>query len=250
MLEQVRSLKYYYGEKELEQKSIKWIESYLPWLSDDSLCSIFNDVFGESASLFNINGNSKKTIESLMINYYHNEAYIKSAFMMELIKHKAVSFFELPVSDSRIDLCSINGNSIAYEIKTKYDTTKRLLKQVTDYLKAFEYVYVICPTCKVDEIIKLVPDNVGIYVYDDELTNVKFEIYREAKISNGIDRDIQTSVLHRNEKPSNLDSLSDDDVNLIFKSVLKRRYKNKWNSLCKNYKQINKLDYQYYFYSI
>ena len=250
MLEQVRSLKYYYGEKELEQKSIRWIESYSPWLSDDSLCSIFNDVFGESASLFNINGNSKKTIESLMINYYHNEAYIKSAFMMELKKHKAVSFFELPVSDSRIDLCSINGNSIAYEIKTKYDTTKRLLKQVTDYSKAFEYVYVICPTCKVDEIINLVPDNVGVYVYDDELTNVKFEIYREAKISNSINRDVQTSVLHKDEKPSNLDSLSDDDVNLIFKSVLKRRYKNKWNSLCKNYKQINKLDYQYYFNSI
>lgn len=250
MLEQVKSLKYYYGEKELKNKSIKWIESYLPWLSDDSLCSIFNEIFGENANLFNINGNSKKTIESLMINYYHNEAFVKSAFITELKKHKAVSFFELPVSDSRIDLCSINGNSIAYEIKTKYDSTKRLLKQVDDYLKAFEYVYVICPLCKVEEIVKTVPSIVGIYVYDDALVNTKFFIYRNAQISVSLDRNVQVSILRKSEKPSNINSLSDEDINLIFKHALKKRYKYKWDSLCKNYKQINKLDYQYYFNNI
>lgn len=250
MLEQVKSLKYFYGEKELARKSIKWIESYLPWLSDDSLCANFNEIFGESASLFNINGNSKKTLESLMIDYYHNEAFIKSAFVSELKKHKAVSFFELPVSNSRIDLCSINGNSVAYEIKTKYDTTKRLLKQVTDYSKAFEYVYVICPSWKINEIINVIPNGVGIYVYNDDRTNVKFDIYREAKISNSICRDVQTSILRTHEKPNNLNLLSDDDVNIIFKKALKKRYKDKWDSLCRNYKQINKLDFQYYFNNI
>lgn len=250
MLEQVRSLKYYYGEKELEKKSIKWIESYLPWLSDESLCSLFDDIFGESAILFNINGNCKKTIESLMVNYYHNEAYIKSAFISELKKHKAVSFFELPVCNSRVDLCSINGNSIAYEIKTKYDTTKRLSRQVADYSKAFEYVYVICPICKVDEIIKVVPDYVGVYVYDDELTRIRFEIYREAQISHYIDSRVQINILRKCERPGNLKSLSNDEINLIFKTALKKRYKNKWNLLCKNYKQINKLDYQYYFNNV
>lgn len=250
MLEQVKSLKCYYGEKELESKSIKWIESYLPWLSDNSLCANFNEIFGESASLFNINGNSKKTLESLMIDYYHNEAFIKSAFMSELRKHKVVSFFELPVSNSRIDLCSINGNSVAYEIKTKYDTTKRLLKQVTDYSKAFEYVYVICPLCKINEIIKVIPNGVGIYVYNDDRTKVKFEIYREAKISSSISRDVQTRILRSHERPNNLKLLSDNDVNIIFKKALKKRYKDKWDSLCKNYKQINKLDFQYYFNNI
>ena len=102
-------------------------------------------------------------MEALMVHYYHNEAFIKAMFIKELKKQKSVSFFELPIKDSRIDLCSINGHSVAYEIKTKYDTLKRLNKQVNDYLSAFEYVYVVCSSDKTGLVQSTVPNCVGIY---------------------------------------------------------------------------------------
>ncbi len=139
------SLKTYFGEKKLRLLSAQWLDKYTPFSSDEQLCDLFEDVFGESASYFEINGNAKAVAEKLMLEFYHNEAFIKSSIINLLKRENNVTFFEMPLLDSRIDVCSINGHSCAYEIKTSYDTIRRLKKQVNDYLKAFELVYVVCP---------------------------------------------------------------------------------------------------------
>ncbi|MDD3067662.1 MAG: sce7726 family protein [Acholeplasmataceae bacterium] len=243
----IQSLKYYFGEAQLKRKTISWIESYSPRFSDEKLSFLFSKCFEESPSLFEINGNSKEALESLMIAYYHNEAFVKAFFISELKKQKAVSFFELPIKNSRVDICSINGHSIAYEIKTMYDSTKRLVKQLNDYLTAFEFVYVICPDERVEEISQLLPDCVGIYTYDDLAFAPKFMVAREAKISSLLDRHAQIEVMRKKEKPKNISLLSDDKINALFKTILKNRFKNRWDWFCTNYKQFNKLDYQYHF---
>jgi len=247
MKKQLKSLKYFFGENELKKKTRAWIDSYSPYLSDENLCSLFTKNFDESPTLFEIQGNARWVMESLMINYYHNEAFIKSAFISELRSHNSISFFELPVGNSRTDLCSINGNSIAYEIKTIADTTKRLEKQMDDYMKAFEYVYVICPYEKLNDVQRIVPIDVGIYLYDDKVSKPVFIKIKEAKLSTQLDRDTQISVLRKNEKPIFVEKMSNQEVNSLFKKALKARYKNRWNWFCENLKQFNRLDYQYHF---
>ena len=60
--------------------------------------------------------------------------------------------FEMVIGESRIDICRINGQSYAYEIKTQYDTFDRLGTQMRDYLKTFEKVYVIVPSNRVSDV--------------------------------------------------------------------------------------------------
>ncbi len=242
------SLKTYFGEKKLKLLSVQWLDKYTPLLNDEQLCELFEDVFGESASYFEINGNAKAVAEKLMVEFYHNEAFIKSSVINLLKKEKNVTFFEMPLLDSRIDVCSINGHSCAYEIKTSYDTVKRLKKQVNDYLRVFEFVYVVCPIEKVKEIIKIVPDCVGVFIYEDKQNNGELSTFRAPTYSMFIDSSIQFNLLHKNEKTEAISLLNDDaKMNDYFKNCLKKRYSKKWRSFKRTCSAINRLDYQYRF---
>jgi hypothetical protein len=46
---------------------------------------------------------------------------------------------EFPVSNSIVDVAVFNGTSTAYEIKTEYDSERRLSTQPRDYLKVFDH---------------------------------------------------------------------------------------------------------------
>jgi hypothetical protein len=46
---------------------------------------------------------------------------------------------EFPVSNSIVDVAVFNGTSTAYEIKTEYDSERRLSTQTRDYLKVFDH---------------------------------------------------------------------------------------------------------------
>lgn len=50
---------------------------------------------------------------------------------------------EMPVGRSIVDLAVYNGTSTAYEIKTEFDSARRLETQTLDYLKAFEMVFIV-----------------------------------------------------------------------------------------------------------
>ena len=242
------SLKTYFGEKKLKLLSAQWLDKYNPSLDDEQLCDLFEDVFGESASYFEVNGNAKSVAEKLMIEFYHNEAFIKSSIINRLKKEKNVTFFEMPLLDSRIDVCSINGHSCAYEIKTSYDTVKRLKKQVDDYLKAFEMVYVVCPIEKIQNITMIVPECVGILIYDDKNNNGELLSFRVASSSGFIDSRVQFNLLHKNEKARAFGIVDNrEKMNDYFKMCLKKRYSKKWCSFKKTCSTINKLDYQYRF---
>ena len=122
-----------------------------------------------------------------------------------------------------------------------------LNKQLNDYLKAFEYVYVICSNDKTGDILNMVPECVGVYDYDDSKKTICFNLVKKAELSNVIDPNIQISVLRKEELNSKKSNMNDQQINSLFKKTLKNRYKNKWRLLCKNCKSISDLDYQYYF---
>ena len=243
-----KSLKLYFGDDKLKCLSARWLDKYASYLSDEQLCNLFEEVFGESASYFEIRGNAKSIAEKLMMEFYHNEAFVKSSIINLLKKQNNVTFFEMPLLDSRIDVCSINGHSCAYEIKTNYDTLKRLKKQTEDYLKVFEMVYIVCPTEKIEDVSNLVPDCVGILFYNNKNNSGDLSVFRDARRSMFLDSKIQFGLLHKNEKKRAIDIAYDaPKVNEYFKLCLKNRYCKKWRYFKKVCNTITRLDYQYCF---
>ena len=60
---------------------------------------------------------------------------------------------ELPIGRSIADFVLINGKGVVYEIKTELDNLDRLSSQITDYYKAFKYVYVVTASSCVKKIL-------------------------------------------------------------------------------------------------
>lgn len=69
---------------------------------------------------------------------------------------------ELPVAGSIVDVAIFNGTSSAYEIKTEYDSNRRLSTQTPSYLKAFERVYVVVHPDMVAHYLDVIDNRVGV----------------------------------------------------------------------------------------
>lgn len=90
----------------------------------------------------------------------------------ELIKHlihrygtrHSVYFNEFRVGNSIADIVMFNGESKAFEIKTEYDTPRRLDKQMADYKRLFDKCYIVVPETKYDEYAEFVEPETGIIV--------------------------------------------------------------------------------------
>ena len=89
-----------------------------------------------------------ETIAARLSKSYRNEYVYKSDLANRLIfgRHSprtAGLQLELPIGRSIVDIAVANGTSTAYEIKTEFDTTRRLGSQTYDYLRAFDRVFVV-----------------------------------------------------------------------------------------------------------
>lgn len=98
---------------------------------------------------------------------YRNEYIYKATLANRIVfgKHnpKTTSMqVELPVGRSIVDVAVFNETSTAYEIKTEFDTPKRLLSQSNDYLRAFDHVYVVTHPHLADRYASLVNERVGV----------------------------------------------------------------------------------------
>lgn len=69
---------------------------------------------------------------------------------------------ELGVASSIADVVVFNGTSTAYEIKTEYDSHRRLSTQTADYLRAFDKVYVVTHPELATHYANLTDERVGI----------------------------------------------------------------------------------------
>ncbi|MFM0543728.1 sce7726 family protein [Paraburkholderia strydomiana] len=84
---------------------------------------------------------------------YRNEFVYKTEIASRIVfgRHSpktASLYVELPVGRSIVDVAVFNGTSTAYEIKTEYDTPRRLTTQTSDYLTAFDRVCLVThPRC-------------------------------------------------------------------------------------------------------
>lgn len=102
-----------------------------------------------------------------LVASYRNEYVYKNDLASRLIfgRHspKTASFHvELPVGQSIADVAIANGTTTAYEIKTEYDTAKRLKTQTNDYLKAFDKVLVVTHPAHIERFERDLDPRVGL----------------------------------------------------------------------------------------
>lgn len=209
-------------------------------------------------------------INDIILKYSPGERIVKYNFIKKYInKQDEVMLFEMNIDNSRADICSINRKSIAYEIKTEFDSTVRLEKQINDYLKTFEYVYVITHKVHVEKIKTLIPEECGIQVYNLLDGEGKFKTIRKAQKNIHIDFNAQirnlTSedlrIILREIGVKNIPSTrlgreeiiykrcNERKINKMFKFAIKRRYNKQWEFICNNFNKIFPIDIQSFFHS-
>lgn len=216
-----------------------------------------------------ITKNVREIYNNIILKYYPNETSVKANFFKQILfkQQGHVSVFELPLGNSRADICKINGSSTAYEIKTDLDNLKRLDKQLKDYSDFFENVYVICSLNKLSEIEKQLNPNCGIYTYTiSNKGNYRFYLNKIAIKTNNTNSSKQLNFLRKDDLSHfiNVERLlgkneiislitkqyTNDEINHIFKKILKLKYASQWNFLRNNKKDIFEIDYQWFFKNI
>lgn len=223
--------------------------------SDDEISNIKNHI------------TSNEFINDLFLKHYICERVVKYHFINFLKKstHDIVAF-EMSIGDSRIDICRINGQLCAYEIKTEYDNYDRLETQMSDYFKAFEKVYIIVPQQNVDLVKNYIPQKCGIISYRTNKNNYMFFSYRRKAIHNNFDINFCMDNLSSNDLIKILKILKtpysksrNENINLLlsipnknnlvktYKNFLKLKYENQWKYLKEISDKILPIDYQSFF---
>ena len=211
----------------------------------------------------NAERNDRQTYNWLMQEFYHNEAYIKSALVRKMMGGKHIAIFEYPVCGSRADIIKINRTSEVYEIKTAYDTLARLEKQVLDYSRVFDKVYVVCHESKYASVADLVPFWVGIDVYKDSKSHCRFTRKRIAAQSPLLDsrailaclstKDLRSVFGKAHEEARSelieraVASKPQKEISQIFRKLMKLKYSPNWSFLKENMDSILEIDYQWFY---
>jgi hypothetical protein len=147
-----------------------------------------------------------KYVYQILENNYQNEYVFKNTFLNEwLIKeigHNNTKVFnEFRVGNAVADLVMFNGKSKVFEIKTEFDSKKRLNLQIENYSKAFNQIFLIVPESKLAVYNKF-DESIGLITFNNNEKSERFTLQRDAIINNKVDSETIMNVLHTNEYKS------------------------------------------------
>lgn len=92
--------------------------------------------------------------------------------------------FTLPSGKSRADLVAVNGHFTAYEIKSDFDSLKRLVSQIKEYDKVFEKNYIVVGRKFINQIESQLPKHWGIILASStKQGNINLSFTRTAKLN-------------------------------------------------------------------
>ncbi len=142
------------------------------------------------------------TIYTYLFENYRNEYIYKNTIANKVLlgRHSlntAQMLTEFRIGKCKADVVVLNGTTTAYEIKSEYDSFRRLERQITEYRNVFDFINVITSNCQVNKLRVILPKNIGILVLTDRNT---ISVVREAE-SNvvNIDLAILYNSLRKNE---------------------------------------------------
>lgn len=139
---------------------------------------------------------------SLKLNY-RCEYVFKNEIIAELRKHyarrRSLVVNEFRVGNSIADLAFFNGESRAYEIKTSFDSPRRLEGQMNDYRRVFDKCYLVVEQSEVDNW-KYYDESMGIIAFcHGSRGKISMEEVRPAKTNEHIDVDVLMTCLRADE---------------------------------------------------
>jgi hypothetical protein len=102
-----------------------------------------------------------------MAKTYRSEYYYKNNIVSKIIfgRHSprtASALIEAQVGDSIADVVVLNGTTTAYEVKSEFDNLSRAARQLRDYSRCFEHVYLVVPEASAAYTLCEVPTHVGV----------------------------------------------------------------------------------------
>ena len=134
---------------------------------------------------------------------YRCEYVFKNEIISQLRKHYAsrqtLVVNEFRVGNSIVDLAFFNGESRAYEIKTGYDSPRRLEGQMNDYKRVFDRCYIVVEQGEVEDWIEY-DDSMGIIAFcHGPRGKISLKEIRPAKRNERIEVDVLMTCLRANE---------------------------------------------------
>ncbi|MGP5435555.1 sce7726 family protein [Psychrobacter sp. 1176_08] len=204
-----------------------------------SSCNTLQEVYDESYKL--------------LCKYYPNEYVVKNIIANNILigthsMNTASMLSELRVGSNKADCVIINGSSTCYEIKTKFDSLKRLSDQLSSYVQAFDQTYVVAHELHLDAILQIHSENptFGIIISNDRNSlsrkiiapknnsfnaDVMFHTLRKEEYTDiirevtGVQPDFPSTELFRECKKI-FCNLEKEEANREFKRVLKKYRRN------------------------
>ena len=178
--------------------------------------SVYADIlrWGDSEMLSfqcqaNKHGNDETYMDCLH-RFYHSmkrnyrcEYVFKNEIIAELRKHyarrKSLVVNEFRVGNSIADLAFFNGESRAYEIKTSFDSPRRLDGQLNDYRRVFDKCYLVVEQSEIDSW-RGYDENMGIIAFcHGPRGGITMKEIWPAKINEHIDVDVLMTCLRADE---------------------------------------------------
>ena len=147
-----------------------------------------------------------KYVYQILEKNYQNEYVFKNSFLNEWligeIGHNNTKVFnEFRVGNAVADLVMFNGISKVFEIKTDFDSTKRLNLQIENYSKAFNQVFLIVPEGKLSVYSKF-DKSIGLISFNNNEKSERFTLQRGEITNDEVDAETIMKVLHTNEYKS------------------------------------------------
>lgn len=120
------------------------------------------DVFERAFSLLRSLGNRDE--------YIYRSAITQKILLGQHNLRTASMLSEARVGTCKADVVVLNGTATAYEIKSERDSLARLSNQVAAYGDVFAAVNVVTSPLHVEQVIRQIPDHVGVLVLSERFT--------------------------------------------------------------------------------
>jgi hypothetical protein len=140
---------------------------------------------------------------TLLCRHYPNEYVIKNIIANKILlgthsMNTASMLSELRIGTNKADCVIINGHSTCYEIKTKFDSLKRLPEQLAAYTSSFDKTYVVTHNTHLSALLEIQQSTpiFGILVANHR-NQLSCKI--EAPLNTNFDTDLMFHTLRKNE---------------------------------------------------
>lgn len=228
-------------------------KTYNPLDYVKNLCDYLGQLYPEVNFYGRPKNELHKLISDALFEYYNGEHRLKYYLFNHFYSKKVVCGFEIKVNRSRVDFLAVNGKSSSFEIKSSLDNLDKLEKQSSDFVKAFEYNYVVIDEVHLERACKILPHSYGIWSFKGGYRKT----HRTASLNKELDANIQLGLLSKAElrayfqgftsSQEILNKFKSSVINNTFKEILRGRYEKRWKFLVDNKEEILPIDIQFFY---